>query len=199
MTTFGGFSFDESPFAGIDLLSSRCVGQTRQQPPNTGRPGTPQPNNPGANRGNTGNPRSNPGTQRPAGQGPAGAAAKNPPAPAPKKVSEEDKRKERARALFADAANAQNNGAYPLAMEQWTKLIKEFPTDPLASSARYYLGLCYQEQETPDYNNAVATFRKALEDKNLKEQEEAMLNLGWCLVQLGTLEDSQSEPKGIFS
>jgi hypothetical protein len=117
MTSFGGFSFDESPFAGIDLLSSRCVGQTRQQPPNTGRPGTPQPNNPGANRGNTGNPRSNPGTQRPAGQGPAGAAAKNPPAPAPKKVSEEDKRKERARALFADAANAQNNGAYPLAMD----------------------------------------------------------------------------------
>lgn len=198
MTTFGGFAFDESPFAGMDLLSNRCAGQTRQQPPNTGRPGTPQPNNPGTNRGNTGSPRQTPGTQRPAGQGSAGpgasgATAKNPQAPAAKKVSEEDKRKERARALFADAANAQNNGAYALAMEQWSKLIKEFPTDPLASSARYYLGLCYQEQETPDYNNAVGTFRKALEDKNLKEQEEAMLNLGWCLVQLGTLEDSQSD------
>ncbi|MFM8570845.1 MAG: tetratricopeptide repeat protein, partial [Pirellula sp.] len=101
-------------------------------------------------------------------------------------MTEEEKRKERVRALFADAANAQNNGAYPLAMEQWKKLIQEYPGDPLASSARFYLGLCYQEQVPADYAKAADAFRKALEDKNLKEQEESLVNLGWCLVQLGT-------------
>jgi len=111
-------------------------------------------------------------------------------------MSDEEKRKERVRALFADAANAQNNGAYPLAMEQWQKLIKEFPNDPLASSARYYLGLCFQEQSPPDYSNAVGAFRKALEDKDLKEQEEALVNLGWCLVQIGTPTNSETE-KGV--
>ncbi len=95
-------------------------------------------------------------------------------------------RNDQVRLIFADAANSQNRGVYPLAMEQWQKLIKEFPGDPLASRARCYLGLCYLEQSPPDYVNAAAAFRNALEDKNLKEQEEALINLGWCLVELGT-------------
>jgi len=123
--------------------------------------------------------------QPPGANRPAKPSTQQPAAPA-RKMTDEEKRKDRVRALFADAANAQNNGAYPLAMEQWQKLIKEFPSDPLASSARYYLGLCFQEQNPPDYANAVGAFRKALEDKSLKEQEEALVNLGWCLVQLGT-------------
>jgi len=128
-----------------------------------------------------------PGANRPAKPNP-----QQPVAPA-RKMSDEEKRKDRVRALFADAANAQNNGAYPLAMEQWQKLIKEFPNDPLSSSARYYLGLCFQEQSPPDYAKAVGTFRKALEDKELKEQEEALVNLGWCLVQIGTLQTAEGQ------
>lgn len=197
---------------GLSSLPAEAIGQNRPntQPPTAGRPGSPRPNpgalpksgaQPGSLPQQPGSRPQQPGArppqssgQNPPGRGnsPTGATAKNPNPPA-KKVSEDDKRKEQARALFADAANAQNNGAYALAMEQWGKLIKEFPTDPLASSARYYLGLCYQEQESPDYANAAATFRKALEDKNLKEQEEALFNLGWCLVQIGTLEDIQPE------
>lgn len=143
-------------FVGLVTTSTDLALAQNRQPPQANRPGKPN-------------------TQQP------------PQTPAPsRKMTDEEKRKERVRALFADAANAQNNGAYPLAMEQWQKLIKEFPSDPLASSARYYLGLCFQEQSPPDYANAAAAFRKALEDKELKEQEEALVNLGWSLTQLGT-------------
>ncbi|MFN7730811.1 MAG: tetratricopeptide repeat protein [Pirellula sp.] len=122
------------------------------------------------------------------------ATNKQPPAkPKPgdsanRKLSEAERRQERARELFADAANAQNNGAYGVAIELWSKLIKEYGDDPLASSARHFLGVCYQEQETPDYPAAIASFRKALEDSKLKEREESMINLGWCLYQLGTVD-----------
>jgi TolA-binding protein len=170
MTTKGMLGMKKHPFSRANRLSVLAtmsfVGLTttwtdvalaqNRQPPPTNRPGKP----------NTQQPPQTPALSR--------------------KMTDEEKRKERVRALFADAANAQNNGAYPLAMEQWQKLIKEFPNDPLASSARYYLGLCYQEQSPPDYANAAGAFRKALEDKDLKEQEEALVNLGWSLTQLGT-------------
>ncbi|MEI8212817.1 MAG: tetratricopeptide repeat protein [Planctomycetota bacterium] len=122
------------------------------------------------------------------------AQGKQPPAQtkrndgANRKLSEAERRQERAREIFADAANAQNNGAYGVAIDLWKKLIKEYSADPLASSARHFLGVCYQEQETPDYKNAIASFRKALEDPNLKEREESMINLGWSLFQLGTAD-----------
>lgn len=167
-------------FGSVSNFAELGFAQNRQPParqtPNAGQPGkpSPQPNKPGFQA---------PGTPKPA-------------APV-RKMSEEEKRKERVRALFADAANAQNNGAYPLALEQWQRLIKDFPGDPLASSARYYLGLCYQEQSPPDYANAVGSFRKSLEDKDLKEQEEALVNLGWCLVQLGS--DPQKESKAALA
>ena len=140
-------------FGSVSNFAELGLAQNRQPParqtPNAGQPGKPSPQP------------SKPGFQPP--------GAPKPAAPV-RKMSEEEKRKERVRALFADAANAQNNGAYPLALEQWQRLIKEFPGDPLASSARYYLGLCYQEQSPPDYTNAVGAFRKSLEDKDLEHK-----------------------------
>ena len=70
------------------------------------------------------------------GQQPGGKPKSPPPAtrgakPGPK-MSEKEKREEKARELFADAANAQNNGAFELAIEQWKRLLKDFPTDALA-------------------------------------------------------------------
>ena len=119
------------------------------------------------------------------------AQTKQPPAPTKqpgstaRKMSEQEKKIERARSLYADAANAQNNGAYSVAIELWNKLIAEHPDQPLVSSARYFLGVCYQEQESPDYPKAITAFRKALEDSSLKEREESLNNLGWCLYQSG--------------
>ncbi len=106
-----------------------------------------------------------------------------------RKMTDQERRSERARELYADAANAQNNGAYDLAIEQWSKMISEFPELPLTSSARHYLGVCYQEQDPPNYPKAIEAFRAALEDSELKEREEALINLGWCLFQSGTSKE----------
>lgn len=103
----------------------------------------------------------------------------------PTKLSEKEKREEKARELFADAANAQNNGAFELAIEQWNRLLKEYPTDASSSSAHHFLGVCYLQKETPDYELAIAEFNVALQDAKLKQREESLVNLGWSLYQSG--------------
>jgi TolA-binding protein len=109
--------------------------------------------------------------------------ASQPPASSLKKLSDKEKNAERARELFADAANAQNNGAYPLAIENWKKLLQEYPSDPSASSAHHFLGVCYLQQDMPDFNSAVREFKLALQNPSLKQREEALVNLGWSLYQ----------------
>lgn len=99
------------------------------------------------------------------------------------KLSDAEKSLERARELFADAANAQNNGAYDLAIENWQKLLKDFPNDPLASSAHHFLGVCHLQKGKPDFSAAIDQFKLALRDPQLKQREESMINLGWSLYQ----------------
>lgn len=106
-----------------------------------------------------------------------------------RKMTEQERRAERAREMFADAANAQNNGAYDLAIEQWNKMIADFPDNPLASSARHFLGVCYQEKDPPEYSKAIEAFRSALKDPNLKEREEALIQLGWSLFQTAVAQE----------
>jgi TolA-binding protein len=126
-------------------------------------------------------PGSKPGPQSPAKQ----------PIGGNNKLSEKERKQERAREIFADAANAQNNGAFPLAIEQWNRLLKEYSSDPLASSARHFLGVCYLQQETPDYTSAITQFRAALEDADLKQREESLVNLGWSLYQQAMSVDGE--------
>src|SRR5262245_40581473 len=45
-------------------------------------------------------------------------------------------------ALYADAANFQNNGAFELAVEEWGKFLTKFPKDPLTPKAQHYNGVC---------------------------------------------------------
>ena len=111
---------------------------------------------------------------------PAPGATKQAP-----RLTEKEKREEKARELFADAANAQNNGAFELAIEQWARLLKEYPTDALASSAHHFLGICFLQKESPDFELAIAEFNAALQDAELKQREESLVNLGWCLYQTG--------------
>ena len=95
-----------------------------------------------------------PGAQAPKPNSQKGAAS----------LSEKEKKQEKARELFADAANSQNNGEFPRAIELWNRLIKEYPTDPLVASARHFLGICYLQKEKPNYPAAIAEFKLALQD-----------------------------------
>ncbi len=112
-------------------------------------------------------------------------AAGKPKASGTTQLSDKEKRQEKAREIFADAANAQNNGAFSLAIEQWNRLLKDYPADPLASSARHFLGVCYLQQEKPDFPAAIEQFKISLQDTELKQREESLVNLGWSLYQQG--------------
>ena len=112
-------------------------------------------------------------------------------------LSDKEKRQEKAREIFADAANAQNNGAFPLAIEQWTKLLKEYPSDPLASSARHFLGVSYLQQEKPDFPAAIEQFKLSLQDTNLKQREESLVNLGWSLYQQAMTADGSQRKQAL--
>ncbi len=84
-------------------------------------------------------------------------------------------------AFYSDAAGYQNKGAYKLAVEEWKKLLDQFPQDPLASKGWHYLGICYTQLEKPDYVAATEAFGEALQDKALEVREESLINLSWCL------------------
>ncbi len=126
---------------------------------------------------------------------PTPPAAKSNPGAA--QLSDKEKRQEKARETFADAANAQNNGAYPLAIEQWNKLLKEYPSDTLASSARHFLGVCYLQQEKPDYIAAIEQFRLSLQDTELKQREDSLVNLGWSLYQQGMAAEGNARKQAL--
>ncbi|MGB7346278.1 MAG: tetratricopeptide repeat protein [Pirellulaceae bacterium] len=83
-------------------------------------------------------------------------------------------------AAYADAANFQTNGAFPLAIDAWNEFLKDYPDDDLASKAAHYLGVCYMQKESPDYVSAAKSFDKALQDKKFELREESLANQGWC-------------------
>ncbi len=93
---------------------------------------------------------------------------------------------------YADAANYQNNGAFELAIDEWKKLLKEFPKDPLASKSWHYLGVCYMQLDEPDYEAAENAFAEALKDEKLDIREESLLQLNWCLFSRAKLEEAGS-------
>ncbi|TWU26500.1 tol-pal system protein YbgF [Novipirellula galeiformis] len=84
-------------------------------------------------------------------------------------------------AAYADAANFQTNGAIGLAIESWNAFLKEYPDDPMASKAAHFLGVCYMQQEAPDYAAASKSFAQALQDSDYELREESLVNQGWCL------------------
>ena len=158
------------------LLVSTSFGQQGgvRQGTQTPKPGTQTP------KQGTQTPK--PGMQAPKQNGQKGATL----------PSEKERKQEKARELFADAANSQNNGEFPRAIELWNRLIKEYPTDPLVASARHFLGICYLQKEKPNYPAAIAEFKLALQDSELKQREESLVNLGWSLFQQGMVAEDKS-------
>lgn len=109
-------------------------------------------------------------------------------APQKTKGSDDKRKKDTPQAAlnrFADAANFQNNSAFDLAIEEWTKLLKEFPDDPIAFKANHYLGVCHLRKDAPDYDAAIACFEKALKDGELDVREESLFDLGLSLYNSG--------------
>ncbi len=99
----------------------------------------------------------------------------------PRKLTESEKAAQAVLNAYTDAANFQNSGAYPLAIEAWQKLLKNYPNDPLASKAKHYLGICYLQGDTPNYEQAISNLKAALQDPKIEVREETLVNLGRAL------------------
>lgn len=82
---------------------------------------------------------------------------------------------------YADAANLQNAGSFPAAIESWKKFLDSHPSSPRAAQASHFLGVCYMQQASPDYVAAATAFQRAVEDRQSDLREESLINLGWCL------------------
>ncbi|KAA1260290.1 tol-pal system protein YbgF [Rubripirellula obstinata] len=96
-------------------------------------------------------------------------------------------------AAYADAANFQTGGAIELAVKGWNDFLDQYPDHPMASKAAHYLGVCYMQQEAPDYDKAAEAFAKALKDKTYDLREESLANQGWCLYASGSDGNVDSE------
>ena len=103
-------------------------------------------------------------------------------------LSQEDNR--RALAFFANAADYQNSAKFELAIDEWQKLVKEYPAHPQASTAWHHLGICNLQQKSPNYSAAIKAFEQALKDDELKLREESLINLSWALFTEARNEDS---------
>ena len=93
----------------------------------------------------------------------------------------DDRASEASMAAYADAANFQTGGAIELAIAAWEKFLDRYPQHPMAAKAAHYMGVCYMQQEQPDYAMASQAFDRALKDKKYDLREESLANQGWCL------------------
>ena len=92
----------------------------------------------------------------------------------------QDANGEDAMAAYADAANFQTGGAMDLAIDGWQSFLSKYPKHPMVSDAAHYLGVCYMQQEMPDYVAAAKAFGKALQKSKYDLREESLANFGWC-------------------
>jgi len=111
----------------------------------------------------------------------------------PRKLNDAEKAAQAVLNAYTDAANFQNGGAYSLAIDAWKKLLVAYPKDALASKAKHYLGICYLQGETPDYEKAIESLRGALEDPTLEVREESLMNLGRALFDSSTTADAEAK------
>jgi TolA-binding protein len=110
--------------------------------------------------------------------------------PAQQAAEDVSKTPQEALRIYADAASFQNNAAYPLAIEEWEKLIKQFPSDSIIPKAQHYLGVCYLQLEKPKLEEAIESFRNALKDSELDVRQESLVNLGLALYRTGREPDA---------
>jgi TolA-binding protein len=110
--------------------------------------------------------------------------------------AQEEKSSPEALASYADAANFQNNGAFDLAVEEWTKFLTDHPKDPLAAKARHYSGVC--QKQLKQYDKAAEAFAEVVKKyPKFELLDDTLLNLGWCQWTLGTAGDAAQLPKAV--
>ncbi len=103
------------------------------------------------------------------------------------------------RVLQDAAANLQNDEKFELAVEQWTKLIEQFPTTSSTNLWRYHLGIC--QEKIGDHVAAIDAFEKVLSaaPADFPHVQECWLHLGYSqwmhAKRLAATPDKSNEVK----
>lgn len=107
------------------------------------------------------------------------ATAFLPPLVSGQEKKAEEKSDPKAVAIYGDAASFQNKKLYDIAIEEWQRLLKTYPADPLARKGQFYLGVCLMQQK--QYSEAATSFELTVTKyKPFESTEEAYYQLGWC-------------------
>lgn len=84
------------------------------------------------------------------------------------------------------AANAQNEGEFPLAASQWETLLKDHPNSSLTGLAEHNLGICFVQMQR--YEEAAVALKSSLASLDKNETEKlasSYLFLGFAQARLG--------------
>ena len=104
--------------------------------------------------------------------------------------------------LAQTAVNAQNAQDYQVAVDQWQRLLKDFPDTTLTGLAHYNSGVCYQA--LTEYPRAIEQLKLAitkLDKAEVLKLAQAHLYLGFCELRHGKdlLGDGDSQTRELAS
>jgi cellulose synthase operon protein C len=92
---------------------------------------------------------------------------------------------------FNGAVNAQKNGAFDLAADEWQRFLKSYPKDPLAAKAQLYLGMC--QLQLKDYAKAADNFTAVIKNyPKFDLLEDTYQNLASAEYALGVAGDKDA-------
>ncbi|MCA9239907.1 MAG: tetratricopeptide repeat protein, partial [Planctomycetales bacterium] len=96
-------------------------------------------------------------------------------------------------AAYTSAAALQDRGLYDLAAKEWLAMLRAHPEDPLASRARYNLGVCRFQQG--DFSAAAKEFQAAATGKYAESvAAAAWANLGLARFNLASSLPPEQQP-----
>lgn len=91
---------------------------------------------------------------------------------------------------YLAAVTLVNRGSYDEAVRAWQQFLDQYPRDPRADRASYYLGVCQEQQKK--HSAAAATFRKLVAEHPKSDRVEAAL---WRLgIVLWTMAHQDQPP-----
>ncbi|MBL9093192.1 MAG: tetratricopeptide repeat protein [Planctomycetaceae bacterium] len=91
---------------------------------------------------------------------------------------------------FNVAGGFHNRQAWDLAAEEWAKFLKDFPADPRAAAARFYLGQC--QLQLKQFDKAAATLKPLIAARpKLEQMPVAQLSLGIAEFNLAQQGDEK--------
>lgn len=75
-------------------------------------------------------------------------------------------------------------GRYPKAIQEFRKIVQNYPDDSLADNAQYWIGECYYSMR--NYTKAVVEFKKVVENYPEGDKApDALFKIGYCYRAMG--------------